>query len=211
MKPIRYDHDNVPLFCSSQVDLYGFPEHYGYEVYRIIESREAVFLTDYKFDLERTLKPIHRYDRQARFKTTLLNLLGERCNVPNHVFSMVKAYLKPDSKNLWDDTRAILKHFKQRKYYDCIPAIIKKILSKRLFEPITCEKLESIMNDYKALVVRYEQQKHLFKRKYFPNIRFIVLKLLELHSIKPLYPIPFVRTSRKDKILNSLWTSLLSK
>lgn len=209
MKPIRYDYDNVPLFSSTDIDIYGFPEHYGYETYRVVESREANLVSDYKFDVDRTFKPIHRYDREARFKATLLNLLGERSNVPAHVIAMVKAYLKPDSENLWNDTRSILKHFKQRRYYDCIPSIIKKILSKRLFDQISAEKLDSIMNDYKALVVRYDQQKHSFKRTYFPNIRFIVLKLLDLHSIKPLYPIPFVRTNRKNILLNSLWNCLL--
>lgn len=211
MNPIRFDPDGVPLFCSNDIEDYGMPELYGYETYRVIESREVAFTTDYKFEQQRDWRPVHRYDRNARFKTTLLNLLGERANIPDYVISMVKNYLKPNSKNLWNDTRAILKHFKQRKYYDFIPIIIKRILNIRLFEQLNSEKISSIMRDFNALVSKYDQLKDELKRKYFPNIRYIVFKLLELHSIHPSYPVPFVRTNRKNKLLNSIWKTLLNQ
>lgn len=211
MNPIRYDPDGVPLFSSTDVYDYGLPETWGFETYRVIESRDVVFGSDYKLNQSRDWTKIHRYNREARFRTTLLNLLGERTNIPNHVVLMVKCYLKQESKNLWNDTRSILKHFKMRKYYDSIPAIIKTVMNKRLFEPLTFDAIEAIINDFKALVQKYEKIKHDFKRKYFPNIRFIVLKLLELHSVKPLYKIPFVRTTRKNKLLSKLWDSLLDQ
>jgi hypothetical protein len=209
MKPIRIDLDDVPIFSSDDVYDYGLPELYGYETYRVEESRSLNLSTDFKFLQSRDWYTIHRYNRDARFKTTLLTLLGERSNIPAHVISMVKSFLKPDSKTIWNDTRAILKHFKQQKYYDHIPAIIKSILKIRLFKPLTGDEIESILFDFKAFVTRFNKSKHLYNRKYFPNIRFIVFKLLELHSIHPSYPIPFVRTVRKNKLLNTLWNSLL--
>ena len=211
MKPIRIDQDGVFVFSSADIDDYGMPELYGYQVYRVVESREVCLATDYKFEVARDWQRIHRYNREARFKTTLLNILGERTNIPQMVLSMVRCYLKPDSKTLWNDTRAILKHYKMRKYYDSIPAIIKSILNIRLFPSLTGDQLNAIYDDFKALVSRYDNQKHQFNRKYFPNIRFIVLKLLDFHSIHPTYPVPFIRTVRKDKLLNSLWDSLLNR
>lgn len=77
---------------------------------------------------------------------------------------------------------------------------------ERLFKSITSEKFEELINDYKCLSTRFESIKT--GRRYFPNIRYVVFKLLELHDIKPNYPIPFARTSRKLKSLNELWGNL---
>jgi len=210
MKPIKIDPDGVPVFSSRDVDDYGMPEHYGYEVYRVVESRDLNIGSDFKLEQQRYWYHTHRYDREARFKATLLNLLGERGKIPDHVLCLVKQFLKPDSDDLWNDTRKILKHYKCRKYYDQIPIILSKLKYKRLFPPLNSEQFMYIIKDFKALVNRYEQTKHLYKRVYFPNIRFIVFKLLELHSIFPAYKVPLLRTTRKNKMLSALWDDLLN-
>tara|TARA_R110000868_G_scaffold161183_3_gene391181 strand:+ start:4009 stop:4653 length:645 start_codon:yes stop_codon:yes gene_type:complete len=207
MKPIKLDDDGTPMFTNIQIDDYGLPEHWGYETYRVIESREANFVTDYKMEQERYFRKIHRYCRLSRFKTCLLNLLGERGKIPPSVMMMIRVYLKPDSKDKWNDARRILKLYKQRRYYDNIPIILKQLNYGRLFKAITSEQLENIVNDFKCLSSRFEETKTT--RRYFPNIRFIVLKLLEQHGIEQNYPIPLARTSRKLKSLNQLWDSLL--
>lgn len=195
------------MFTSIQIDDYGLPEYWGYQTYRVIESREGNFVTDYKMEQERYFRKIHRYCRLSRFRTCLLNLLGERGKIPESVMGMVKAYLKPDSKDKWNDARRILKAYKQRRYYDNIPMILKQLNYGRLFKSITTEQLEGIINDFKYLSVKFEETKT--DRRYFPNIRFIVLKLLERHGLEQNYPIPLARTSRKLKTLNQLWESLL--
>jgi len=207
MKPFRVDDDGIPLFTNLQIDDYGLPEHWGYEIYRVVESRQGNFVSDYKLEQERYFRKIHRYCRLSRFKTCLLNLLGERGKIPAHVMMMVKTYLKPNSADKWNDCRRILKQFKQRKYYDNIPMILKQLNYGRLFKAITSEQLENIVNDFKCLSSRFEETKT--NRRYFPNIRYIVLKLLGQHGIEQNYPIPLARTTRKLKSLNQLWASLL--
>lgn len=209
MKPIKIDPDGVPVFSSTQIDDYGLPEHWGYEVYRVSESLEANLVSDYKMEHEMFFRKIHRYSRLARFKVCLFNILGERGNIPAFVLTMIKTYLKPNSVDKWNDTRKLLKHFKQRKYYDQIPAILKKLSYGRCFPSLTNTQFEAIINDFKCLSDKFERVKKEHARTYFPNIRFIVLKLLDLHGINPNYPIPLVRTSRKMKSLQELWTSLL--
>jgi hypothetical protein len=209
MKPFKYDPDGTPIFSSTDIDDYGMPELYGYEKYRVVESREIVLASDYKFESTRDWRPIHRYDREQRFRITLLNLLGERGNIPPQILIIMKTYMKPDPHNIWNEARRILKHFKLRKYYDQIPTILRKLGHNRFFPAVTAEKINSIVQDFKALVSKYNQIKHQFNRKYFPNIRFIALKLLELHSMTPLYYIPKVRTSRKSKSLNLLWEEII--
>ena len=206
MLPLRIDPDGTPVFTNLQIDDYGLPEHWGYDKYIVTQSREAVFVTDFKMEQERFFKKTHRYCRTSRFKTCLLNLLGERGKIPAHVLSMVKNFLKPNSIDKWNDTRKILKAFKQRRYYDNIPMILKHLNYGRLFKAITSETLEAIVNDFKALSTKFEETKTT--RRYFPNIRFIVLKLLELHGVTQNYPIPFARTCRKLKSLTALWTNL---
>jgi hypothetical protein len=210
MNPFKIDPDGVPVFSSRDVDDYGLPEHYGYEIYRVVESRDLNIGYDFKFERDRQWRDIHRYNREARFRVTLLNLLGERGNIPDNILALVKQYLKPDSSSLWNDTRKILKHYKLRKYYDQIPLILSKLEYKRLFPQISATRIFEITQDFNALVSRYEQIKHLYNRKYFPNIRFITFKLLELHKVYPTYFVPQIRTFRKNKILTQLWDDLIA-
>ncbi len=207
MKPLRYE-DDVAVFSSIDIDDYGMPELYGFTNYIVVESREANLVTDYKMEHTYDLIPIHRYSRLARFKTTLLRLVGEKTNIPDHIIKACRIYLKPDSKDLWNDTRKILKCFKWSKYYDYIPAILCKLNLCRMLK-ISANKIEEIINDFKLLVQKFNQTKHLYKRRYFPNIRFIVLKLLEYHGCLHDYPIPFARTERKLISLTNLWEDLI--
>ena len=207
MIPLRFDGD-VAVFTTRDVDDYGYPEIYGYEKYIVIEVWDN-FVSDYKMEQEREWKQVHRYSRLARFKSTLFQLLGDRGHVDTHIYSMVRVYLNPNSKNLWNDTRNILKHFKKRQCYNRIPKILQSLGYGRLYPVVTSMQIENIINDFQALSTRFESTKSLYGRIYFPSIRFTVLKLLELHSILPNYPVPFVRTARKSKALNTLWQGLL--
>lgn len=208
MKPIRYEGD-VAVFSTRDIDDYGYPEIYGYTKYIVVESRDLNLVSDFKMEHEADLRPIHRYSRLARFKYTLFQLLGERGNVCSTAMSLVETYLKKDSKTKWEDTRKILKHYKFRKCYDRIPIILSRLGYGRSFNPLTSEQVISIINDFKALSDKFERTKQEYNRKYFPNIRFIVFKLLSLHGIHLNYPAPFIRTERKKKALESIWDGLL--
>jgi hypothetical protein len=208
MKPIKIDPDGVPVFISTDLEMYGFPEHWGYEMYRVVESREKEFVLDYDMEQNMDWRKVHRYSRLARFKATLLNLLGERGNIPQHVYNMVGTYLNPASKDKWNDTRKILKHYKQRRYYDNIPMILRQLKHDRCFTQVNFDVLESVVKMFMHLSDKFERTKQEYSRRYFPNIRFIVFKILDAHGIKPNYPVPQIRTTRKQKSLEALWVSL---
>ena len=208
MKPIRYEYD-VPVFSSKDIDDYGSPEHHGYLKYIVVESREAEFVTDYKMEHSYDLIPVHRYSRLARFKATLLKILGENTRVPVEIIEKCRGLLNKDSQDLWNDTRKILKQEKWNKYYDHIPCILSRLGYFKILK-ITNEKFLEIIDDYKSLCVKFENNKHLYKRRYFPNIRFVVLKILEHHNLLHEYKIPFVRTDRKMRSLSLLWDQLIS-
>lgn len=209
MNPHSFDQQGIPYFTNHQIEDYGMPEYFGYEKYFIIESREKTFVTDYTMEQEGYFTKVHRYDRIARFKATLLNLIGFRGKVPEHVLSLVKTFLKPDSADVWNDTRAILKHYKLRRYYDNIPIILQQLKIGTGFKKLKHDEVESIINDFKCLSDRFERTKKNYQRRYFPNIRFIALKLLDLHGFSAVYQIPFARTERKNKSLDDIWIELL--
>lgn len=207
MKPIRTDN-GVPVFTTRDIDDYGFPENYGYTIYTVIESRELQLVTDFKTEQQYDLRPIHRYSRIARFKSTLYQLLGERGSVPPTVMAMVKAYLVPNDPDPWNSTRWILKHFKQSQYYNRIPFILNNLLGKNSHPTTTPKQLDTIIAEYMAFALKFETTKHSLGLRYFPNMRFIVFKLLQKHALFPNYPIPIIRTERKRRSLEKLWDSL---
>jgi len=57
MKPVRWDDDDVPVFDSSQIELYGLPEYYGVYKYRVIALREteSPMVSDWKMQMERPM------------------------------------------------------------------------------------------------------------------------------------------------------------
>jgi len=208
MQPFKIDSDGVPCFTTNDIDDYGFPELYGYETYRVIDSRDKPMVSDFKMEHQYDLRPIHRYDRIARFKSTLFNIIGERGTVPDHIITMVSQYIGTTA-DPWNDCRRILKHYKQRIYYNRIPYIINRLKLGSGYKVIGSIVIDEMINKFKSISDKFERTKLELKRRYFPNIRFIVLKLLEHFNIATDYLVPLVRTARKNKSLNLLWNELI--
>jgi hypothetical protein len=208
MKPKYIDPDGTPIFSMDDIDIYGFPEQWGYTCYDVIASKDPIMVSDYKMEHERYFYKIHRYDRLARFKSTLYQLIGFKGNVPEQIILLVQVNLKKHN-NLWNDVRFILKQNKHQKYYDQIPFILFKLNFGKLFD-IKNETVSLLILDFLKIQDKFDRLKTELKRRYFPNIRFIVFKMLEAQSILPNYgPIPFARTRRKNVSLNLIWATLL--
>lgn len=205
MKPIRYEND-LPVFTTFQLEEYGLPEHWGYEHYEVIENRDTVTMTtDYKLEQQYFKRPIHRYCRKQRFKTTLGQLCGDTGKVPLMWVAIVGTYLKTDQPDLWNQARKILKHYKQRLYYNRIPFILQQITKTNSSKKIHADQYRAIMADFERFCFLYEQHKHFMNRKYFPNMRFIALKLLAHHGVTFNYEIPVARNKQKRKELEEIW------
>ena len=211
MQPFRIDQDGFPCFTQGQIDDYGFPEHWGFDHYRIIENRDTqTYQMDFKLEQSYYKRPIHRYNRRQRFETTLQHLLGEKGKVPDHIITIIKHHLVPH-KDVWNQIRAMLKHFRLRIYYNRIPYIIEKCLAtKSVSWSKSNEQYRAMMHDFDKICFLFDQHKHLFHRKYFPNMRFIALKLMQLHGVQLHYHIPLTRTIRKRKDLEQIWNIFIS-
>lgn len=206
MQPIRYENTTA-VFTRDQVDNFGMPCHHGYDDYIVLDRREADMVIDWKMEIERFFTPIHRYNRMARFKSTLLNILGEKGNVPEQIVQIVKHYWT-DTSDPWNTVRRILKSMKQQRYYVSISYILRRVGYPRPVPTLTSSEIEGILNDYKTVNDRFQRYKKHYNRSYFPNMRFIVLKILEIRGYTPIYKIPLARTQRKLHALQKLWDDL---
>ncbi len=211
MQPCSFEQDGTPVFSTSQIEDFGLPDYYGYHVYLIIQDRASqIFTTDYQLETEYDLKKIHRYDRFERFKNTLLQLMGERGKVPVKILEYIDNQLPDYKTDLWNRIREILKKMGKRMYYNRIPTIIRYCTKQRICI-FTYDQYISILEDFKKFSFQFDQQRESLGRTYFPNIRYIALKLLQLYGIELFYQAPFTRTKRIGQELDIIWNILRSR
>ena len=67
--------------------------------------------------------------------------------------------------------------------------------------------IQGIVDAFRVANEKFERL--VSKPKYFPNMRFIALKFLELYGADIQFHIPFIRTKRKLKPLEKIWNSIL--
>lgn len=209
LQPIRYDDDGVAIYTTDQIDLYGIPSGTFY----VIES--VVYASNYGDSYVMEPKPVHRYCRLSRFRTTLLQLLGvtgfktsrslDMLDVVNDALPYSLSYTP--TCMLWEEIRKVLKANKRQIFYNRIPVIAqnldlatKKVVNRGLFN--------DIMNDFKKLERAFTTIKFNIDRIYFPSLRFIALKLCEEYNIQLPIDIPYCRTKQKFKSLHETYALL---
>lgn len=111
---------------------------------------------------------------------------------------------------MWEEIRKVLKVNQRQLFYNRIPVIAQelKLVTRRR---ISREKHMAIINDFKKLDGVFDDVKHMLKRKYFPSLRFMALKLCEEHGIQFPMNIPYCRTRQKFKMLNETFYMMQSK
>lgn len=143
-------------------------------------------------------RPIHRYNRLERFKNTLDQLLGCRGRISDEIMEMMQGV-----PGTWESIRKILKREKIRKLYNQIPLILRKLGFGNCIEFQDFHKsYVDILKEFNTLHYKFNLKKE--GRKYFPNLRFVALTLIEKHGGEFKIKIPFIRTKRKLGPLNQL-------
>lgn len=142
-------------------------------------------------------RPIHRYNRLERFKHTLDQLLGCKGRIDDSVMSLMQGVVCN-----WESIRKILKVNRLPKLYNQIPLIIRKVFKRK------CIEFENFGKSYTKILKEFHMIHYNFNLandgKYFPNLRFVALKLIEKHGGKFNIEIPFIRTKRKLAGLNKI-------
>lgn len=153
LQPVRYDDDLVPVYDSKQIEIWGLPDWFGITQYRVIALREteSPMVSDWKMQMERPMRPIHRYSRVERFTSVLAQLIACRGKVPKDVIDEIKKVgFSQDPDKIWNEIRGILKKRKGRKYYNRIPTILE-ILG---FQKVGVDKnslVNEIIDDFRII------------------------------------------------------------
>lgn len=195
MDPIRYDGE-FAVFSTRQVDMYGPPDNYD-KFYVVVEPDDRVeFGLDWKFEQGRSWRQVHRYSRIERFKTVLLDLVGGRKCVPPHVIETVKFWgIDAREKKMWNSARMILRAYGWKKYYNKIPSILACFGGTQ--DQITSLEIDRVMCKFRAISARFDEIKGTLGRTYFPDLRYIALKLLEEVGVEMSYAAVKLKTRRK--------------
>jgi hypothetical protein len=202
MKPFKTEND-IAYFYTSQCDLYGMPEYYGYQNYLVVSDTESPMVYDYQMEQDRKMRPIHRYNRVERFAFTLSQLLGLKGDVSRDIIELVQDNECYD----WESIRNLLKEHNLRKYYNRIPYIMKCMHLPPLIKyEVTNQVYHEMIHHFKIIQNRFDKIKG--PRKYFPSIRYIVFRMLQDRGAVFDESVPFVRTKRKEKSLNEIWDLL---
>ncbi len=204
--PIAYTPANVPVFSSVDIDIWGPPQDWGFTSFEVVEARETAspLVTDYKMEREFVgmMRPKHRYSRRERFVVTAMHLLGNR-SVPQKVMTLMTDI--DFSGNVWEEVRMRMKANGYRKYYNSIPFVLRQLGVKGVPQ-VGNELFRKIVADFMRLSDLFDRSLTRLGRKYFPNIRFVALKLFEVHGVVFGFDIPKVRTVRKKDSLEDMWT-----
>ena len=214
MIPIKYS-DGMPVYTIEQINLYGKP--LDVEAYLVTSTLdyEQPNRTDWKFEQERrgSTRPPHLYKRQIRLESTLFQLLGFRGTVePEMIDHLLRVGYDSRPEYVWDSIRRFIKtNNYSNVFYNRIPTMmhmanVRLRIKKQLKIKIDNITMEQIRQDFKVISYRFDNLKS--KPKYFPNIRFIVLKLLQKHNAEFQFKIPLIRTKRKLIPLEDIWDRL---
>ncbi len=191
--------DEVPYYSLTDINDYGKPELYGVDEYYVIDDVYTMVLGSWKEEMlfYSNVRKIHHYDRLSRFKTILKCLFGGVYHDYSRLdFSQVN--LDPD--HVWISMRKLLKAQHATKYYNSIPILLQWIGYPRR---IKITNLNWVLKDFQKISWYFDSRD--WGCNYFPNMRFIALKLLIRHEADFEYRVPLLLTKRKLPVLEEVW------
>lgn len=196
--PLQEKKEDEPIFWN-----------WGPHVLRNNIDTERPFAINWSDEIGLVKKRIHRYSRLYRFRTILKQLIGlDGPTVPDTVLELIFMKIKniKSRKHVWNAIRKVLKKNDLRKYYVQIAEIIWRLGGPRWLVSENC--FARIMHDFHELHVKFNREKNVLKRKYFPPLIYTALYLLQKHCVTFPYKIPLARTVRKRKSLDLLFIIL---
>ncbi len=98
--------------------------------------------------------------------------------------------------------------FKTKIFYNRIPCIMHRLGHKMLKIEFGDSNafLRQVVEEFREISWKFDQ---LGSGKYFPNIRFVVFKMLKRHGASINFFAPIIRTRRKYKPLDDLFNKLV--
>ena len=101
--------------------------------------------------------------------------------------------------------RRVLKKHGYKGYYNRIPSILKRFGLGVCF--CDYQAVESILREFGRISRKFDVMVWV-GRKYFPNLRWVALKMLELVGAKHEYRVPMILTKRKERVMEDIWEKI---
>lgn len=192
--PHHFNENGRAVFTSRQLE-WGLPEHFGWEGEYEVQDLGLDYAMNWQDECIHRPRAIHHYSRIDRFKFTLGQLLGCNGDVPPEVLALMPAALQYVSRSeIWVTVRQILKRAGLRLYYNRIPAILAKLGLVRFSGQ---DKYQAIMADFIKMHNVFSAIKKQMHRVYFPNLRYVAVRLIAKHNLVLPYEIPPTLTPAK--------------
>ena len=212
-EPLYVEH-GIPHYDLSDVLRHGDPTFFGVSEYSVVDNPtySCPLMLEWKDEVALMEDGVykHRYDRLERFRGTLFQLIGgSRVTIPWYVYHTIRSEMyNPHPDKVWDSVRDILKNYGYTKFYNRIPCILRyfnyphKIIMKK-------NTLCNIINDFFKVNKWFEDVgKAEFGMNYFPNIRYMALKLMERNGVEFQYKVPFIRVKKVEERYDEIWNMI---
>jgi hypothetical protein len=211
MDPIGYTQEGIPQFTITQIDIWGYPH---VDRYQVLETRDCVRY-EADFHQEQSIikpRPPHRYVRLDRFKNVLSQLMCQSLNVAKRVQRSDDWLDMLDEvgeivEDHWFEARKILKKYGFETYYNRIPSILAQT-SKHHKGGFAKKNYDKIVEDFKKMDKYFDRVREACGRKYFPNLRFTALMLMDHHKSTTHIDIPLAITKSKVEELRDSFDNL---
>jgi len=164
---------------------------------------------DYDQEQVAKRKRIHRYDRYLRFRYIFYQITGLSLKeIKPHVVQIVLKELKHvDPTQLWMHIRTILKRNNIKKHYNDIPAIIRIVTGQRIKNNIGLN-IKAALEKFKVLSHAFDRYRDKIDCKYFPNMRYVAIKLAKEFNVDFPYHTPLTRILKKEKHLDTIYSQI---
>lgn len=206
-RPHHYDGE-TPVFTSDQINN-SQPEQFGFTDYLVIDG-EPIYALNWADEqqIDKRKRPVHRYCRKERFRFVLCQLLGCSGRISpkifHHFINMEISHI-PNSL-LWPFLRSELKKQGWR-IYNRIPGLVGELgRSKARMTNLVAYK--EILDNFEKMHLVWPKVKGEFNRKYFPNLRYVALKLMRKSGIEPVIDIPLTHTPIKQQTLDEIYEKM---
>lgn len=209
-RPAYWDEDNhAPVFTTSQIELGGPPEHYGFHDYLVVETDETAhpFALNYEDEwyYRSNHRPKHRYSRPYRIRWTLSHLVGLAGKNPEPVLARLRAELPgPEllqSRSVHEWVRHRLKRWGHKELYLSVPYLVAELGGPRWHA--NTRQVAGVYADALKLHTTFDalRKQGRLGRQRFPKLQYVLLKLLDRHGVLAPYRVPWARTSIKRRQL----------
>tara|TARA_R110002126_G_scaffold78877_1_gene196178 strand:- start:112 stop:753 length:642 start_codon:yes stop_codon:yes gene_type:complete len=208
--PIRVEF-GIPTYSSSDIEMFGLPDHYGVWQYMVVETRETSWPLVHEWTPPENVKK-HKYDRIERFETIVRYLCGGG-KIPLEVYEWFEENMfDHNPTTMFATCQKLLRKKKWGRYTNRIPLIIEGFgYSRVVVRPrVGGVIVSNVFEKFRMMSVKFDGMPKTKEWKYFPNMRYVALRLMQMNGVTFNYTLPLVKTPSKVAVLENKFDILFN-